>query len=84
MSYEHVAKCPLPRCGADLYLSVSHNFIVEDTLTPVSDLEPRRAITDEWEVFCTEGHRLDAGSQETDGRPPLLGLRSALSLGGYR
>lgn len=78
------AHCPLPHCGAELYLSVSHNFIVVDTLTPVSDIDPAHAITVEWEVVCTEGHRLDAGAEEGDCRTPLHGLRSALSLGGLR
>lgn len=78
------ATCPLPHCSAELRLAVTSEFVVEDTITPVSDLAQRHSLVDSWEVGCTEGHVIDSGCRETDGRPPLLGLRSALSLGGLR
>ena len=84
MTADVEAKCPLRNCGAQLYLVVSAAFVVEDTVSPVSDLRPNRAVTESWDVECEEGHRLDSGSHENDGRAPLLGLRSALSLGGLR
>jgi hypothetical protein len=79
-----IATCPLPHCDAELRLSVTSDFVVEDTVTPVSDLDQRHALVDYWEVGCIEGHVVDSGGRETDGRAPILGLRSALSLAGLR
>jgi hypothetical protein len=79
-----IARCPLAHCDAELRLSVTSDFVVEDTVTPVSDLDQRHSLIDYWEVGCTNGHTIDHGGQEVDGRPPLLGLRSALSLVGMR
>lgn len=84
MTSELIASCPLPHCTAELRLSVTSEFVVEDTVTPVSDLAQRYSIVDYWEVGCIEGHIVDSGSSETDGRTPLLGFRSAMSLGGLR
>lgn len=78
------ATCPLPGCGKPLYLIIQSILIVEDTTTPVTDSSVVQSLNDTWDVECENGHRLDSGGVEGDGRRPLLGFRSAMSLGGLR
>lgn len=83
MSLPDEAKCPLPGCGAPLYLMRSFAIPVDDSLGAA--IGERHAISECWEVVCeTNDHRIDSGGDETDGRSTLLGYRSAQSLGGLR
>jgi hypothetical protein len=49
-------KCPMPLCGADLYITwhSSRPVWTDDNAADLSD--PRGGYTSSWEVGCTEGH----------------------------
>jgi len=75
------AKCPIPNCGEDLIMVLSTPVYVDDRpLTSVVDTLDYS----EWETACANGHVVDSGGPECDGRLPLHGYRNAQSLGGLR
>jgi hypothetical protein len=51
-------RCPLPRCGADLYIvhETSTPLNRGDTVTDLTDL--RNAVSATWRITCMEGHVL--------------------------
>jgi hypothetical protein len=51
------AHCPMPDCGADLYLVRTENIPIY-RVSIAEDLKPGKGITTGWEVVCTEGHTL--------------------------
>lgn len=74
------AKCPLSGCGEDLCVETTSVVYVDDRpQTDFTSTEPSY-----WEVTCANGHVLDCGGSDSDGRNVILGYRSAQSLGGLR
>lgn len=76
------AKCPIPGCDEDLIMSLTTPVYVDDVpLTELNDVGMRYA---EWETGCSNGHVVDCGGSESDGRTVIHGYRNAQSLGGLR
>ncbi|MGG5257479.1 hypothetical protein [Phycicoccus avicenniae] len=77
------ATCPLPHCDADLGIEVSAWDPIDDR--PGAHLpdaqHPRYGY---WKLTCEQGHVVDEGAHEADGRSALVGHRVGQVLGGVR
>lgn len=76
------AKCPVPGCGEDLVMWLLTPVYVDDT--PLSYVGPVIMDNADWETVCANGHTVDCGGTDSDGRTVLHGYRTAQSLGGLR
>lgn len=55
--YEH-AVCPLPGCGADLYLTATIAFPVYLSSTAADLADISKHVSSGWQIDCTEGHTI--------------------------
>jgi hypothetical protein len=63
--YEPVG-CPLPGCGADLYVNVTAAIPIVRSSTVADLSDPGNAVSTRWDVACTEGHVLLFPAEDTD------------------
>lgn len=77
------ATCPLPYCDAALGIEVSAWDPIDDC--PGAHLpDARHARYAYWKLVCENGHAVDEGGYESDGRPPKVGYRFGQVVGGVR